>query len=326
MINPYIKADEVSQFIQKVGPDSWIAKVDAENPYVMEVAVLTPQVFVDPTLEQKLYPPVKKIVNGQFQLQSEADGTLLRQLAEHPEKRISIQKIGGKKVYKMFLPIQNNQVIYIAMDYGKMSAPLYRHSLILIIFGLLSLIALFILAARFFNTIYRNIQQIIKQIKRLEVGDFTAQSSVTGGGELSALSDSANTMADAVSRLLKATQEKATMAQKLSVLMETDANQSVEKVYTMSMETTATARESAEEFHELLNQVERGLRGGEDRPAANEALAHLDRIREMTNRHNSDTAEMTITLADLFKSLHNQSSELSDLSDSLLNHLAHFKL
>lgn len=326
VINAYIEANEVYQFTQKVGPDAWIDRVVKENQYVKEVAVLDPRVFADPTLEKRMYPPMKKIVHGTYTYQDKRDQDVLINMLKETQKVSYEQKQEGGKVYKMFLPFDEGRVIYIALDYDKMSAPIFRHSLILIIFSLLSLLAMFMLTARFFSKIYANIHEIIMQIKQLEAGDLTAKSSVTGGGELGDLSDSINKMAASLHQLLIDTHEKATKAQRVSILLEAEANQSVEKVFTMSMETTAKARESIEEINFFLDQVEVQLEPQKENPRAKEILDNMDQIRRVVREGTNNATEITITLSDLLKSLHGQSSELSDISNSLLKQLSKFKL
>lgn len=326
VINVYIEANEVYQFTQKVGPDTWMKKVVQENTYVKEVAVLDPRVFADPSLEEKLYPPLKKIVHGTYTYQDQHDQDVLIHMLEEPQKVSYEQEHEGGKVFKIFLPFDEGRVIYIALDYGKMSAPLFRHSIILIIFGLLSLLALFMLTARFFSKIYGNIQQIIMQIKQLEAGDLTAKSRVTGGGELGDLSDSTNKMAASLHQLLIDTHEKATETQRVSILLEAEANQSVEKVFAMSMETTAKAREWMEETDFFLDQVEEHLASQKENPKAKEILDNIEHIRRVVREGTNNATDITITLSDLLKSLHGQSSELSDISHSLLKQLSKFKL
>lgn len=328
IINAYIESSEVYNFIQKVGTDTWIRNVLKENQYAKEIAILDPRVFADPSLGEKMYPPLKQVVNGEYLLRSDKDSAFLKQTTnQKPVETTYIEKINGHSLYKMFLPMDEGRVIYIALDYKKLSAPLYKYSFILITSGFISLLALFMLTANFFNKIYRNIQQIIIQIKKLESGDLTAKSSVTdGGGELSDLSDSTNKMANTLNQLLTDTHEKATKTDRLSVLLENEANQSVEKVFTMSMETTSNARDSIEEIYVFLSQVEEQLQSQSDNPKAKVILDKMDMMRSMADQRVHTTTEMTITLSDLFKSLHGQSSELSELSNSLLNQLAKFKL
>ncbi|MUG70396.1 methyl-accepting chemotaxis protein [Paenibacillus validus] len=326
VINPYIEANEVYQFTQEVGPDSWIKKVLSENKYAKEIAVLDPRVFEDPSLAEKMYPPLKKIVYGTYNDQTQEDEQILVQMDKSAQRVSYVQKFNSEKLYKMFIPFDEGRVIYISLDYETMSAPLYRQSLILIIFGLLSLVALFILTANFFNSIYRNIQKIIIQIKQLEAGDLTAKSQILDGGELGELSDSTNTMVDTLHQLLTDTREKATQAQKLSVLLETDANESLEKAFTMSMEATAESRDTVEEIYYFLDQLEKHLVQQLDDPGAKVIMDKLDEMRQLANHRTNNTTEITIALSDLFKALHEQSSELSDLSHSLLDDLAKFKL
>jgi len=326
LINPYIEAGEIFRFTNKVGPDSWIQQVLEHNRNALEIAVLDPNVFADPSLIGKhSYPPLKKVVNGEYTLEDQRDAEILADMIRDPRRISYLQAHNGKKIYKMFLPIREDRVLYIALDYGKMVWPYYRVAVTIVISSFISLAVLFVLTARFFNRIYLNIQKIIKQIHSLESGDFTAKSEVRDKGELGRLSESTNKMADALNRLLSDTYDKATKVQKLSVLLENEANESVDKAFSLSMETTSTARASLEEIYYFLDLVEEQLQL-QDHPKAREALDKLDMMRELARERTNNATEMTIMLSDLFKSLHAQSSELSDLSDSLLRQLGKFKL
>lgn len=83
--------------------------------------MLNPRVFRDPSLEKKLYPPLQKIEAGSFQLETDKFNMLLTMPTI--KKATFIEDIKGKKIYKMFLPLDENRVIYLALDYGKMSGP-----------------------------------------------------------------------------------------------------------------------------------------------------------------------------------------------------------
>ena len=326
-ISVFIEASEVYDFTEEIGTDKWISKMLEENSNIKEVGVLTPKVFEDPTLEEQLYPPMKRIVHGTFRYESEEDIEALIQMAEQPKQVSFIQKINDKSYYKMFMPINNDQVVYIALDYDQLSAPLYRHSVILIVSGLISLIALFILTASFFNHIYRDIQHINTQVKLLEVGDFTAQSEIPHGkGELTNLSTSANRMVHTLNQVLKDTSDQATKVQRLARLLEAEASQSVEKVYTISMETTVDARDEVEEINDFLVQVEKHLLSLDRNETINALLNRMETIRTIAKDRSVSTTEITLTLADLLKSLHSQSSELSDISKVLLQKMSQFKL
>jgi methyl-accepting chemotaxis protein len=326
MISTYIEASEVYDFTAKVGPDSWIQNVLSQNGSVIEIAVLNPRSYADPKLETDLYAPLKRVANGEYRFVSKKDEELLISMAKEVKNTTYIEKVNGKALYKIFLPLGKEQVIYIALDYKQLSAPLYRFAYIVIISGLLSLVILFMFSARFFSEIYRSIQQIIAQIKRLELGDFTAQSQVSDKGELQDLSESANKMAATLNHVLTDTNKQASKLQRLSVTLETDANQSVDKVFTMSMETTASARETVEEIFFFLDRLEEYLKSEPEHAPARELLANVDRMRQVVQDRTNTTTEMTLTLSDLLKSLHEQSRELSEIADLLMQRLVHFKL
>jgi methyl-accepting chemotaxis protein len=324
IINPYIEANEVYQYIKEVGPNTTIQQILQENGIVKEIAVLNPKVFANPSLEKQLYPPLKKIEAGSFDLQTSKDRELLTKTTI--KKESYIEQINGKKVYKMFLPLDQNRVIYLALDYGKMSAPLYRHSIILIVSGLVSLLILFLLTARFFNRIYESIQKIKRQIKLLEEGDLTAKSEVNDGSELEELSESTNRMVDRLNKLVKDIQEQAAKTQRLSVLLEAEASQSVEKMYELSTEATMKSREQLYEITEFLDEMIDVLQPYKQNEKVENVIEKVEVMRRIVKERTATTTEMTITLSDLLQSLHEQARELSEISSTLLDYMAKFKL
>ncbi|PLR81364.1 HAMP domain-containing protein [Bacillus canaveralius] len=325
-VNPYIEANEVYQFTQDIGPDSWIETMVKENSFIKEIAVLDPKVFENPELAEQYWPPMKKVVHGHFKFETKKDIQLLKNLANYPEKHSYVQNIKGEKVLKLFIPIKNNQVIYIALDYAEMTDPLYRHSIILFVTGLVSLLGLFLLSFGFFNRIYENIQKIIQQIKLLEAGDLTAKSEVNDRSELEQLSHSTNRMAERLNKLIKDTQEQATKTQRLSILLEAEASQSIEKMYGLSTEATMKSRDQLYEITSFMDEIVEILDSFKDNPKVKYILDRLDAMREVANDRTAATTDVTITLSDLLQSLHGQSSELSDISNKLLDYMAKFKL
>jgi HAMP domain-containing protein len=327
IINPYIKANEIYQFTEEVGPDSWIERMKEKNEFIKEIAVLDPRVFENPDLESKLFPPLKKVVHGEYKYKDSKDKKILIDMVKNePMKAKFIQKYRDEKIYKMFLPTKEGQVIYIALDYGALSGPLYRHSIILIISGLVSLIALFLLTAKFFNQVYEKISHIKSQIKQLEEGDLTAKSTIKDGSELGVLSESVNRMVDRLNKLVKDTQEQAIKTQRLSVLLEAEASESIEKMYELSTDATIKSREQLYEIITFLDEVTEVLQPYKENDNVLSVLEKIEPMKEVANERTAATTEITITLSDLLKSLHGQSSELSEISNTLLEQMDKFKL
>ncbi|HZG60956.1 MAG TPA: methyl-accepting chemotaxis protein [Anoxybacillus sp.] len=325
IINPFVEANEVYKFTEKVGPQSWIDKMLKENKHVKEIAILDPEVFVHPDLENQLYPPRKKIVYGTFKYKSDADIDLIKKFTKNQEKVRKVEKINGKKYIKVFAPIKNGQVIYLALDYNAITGPMMRHSIILIISGLVSLMALFFFTARFFNKIYENIQKIKKQIHSLEAGDLTAKSDVHDNTELQMLSESANRMVDTLHQAIGNANQIAVKTQRLAYMLEEEASKSVEQMYSMSTEKTIESREQLEEALAILNAVEKEIANS---PVSNkeELFQKLELLRKIAHDRTYSTTEMTITLSDLMQSLHRQSEQLTDISETLLKSMERFKL
>lgn len=327
IISSYIEANEVYQLTKEIGPDAWIDRMKEQNDFITEIAVLDPRVYENPELETKLFPPLKKVVYGEFTLENSEDQKRLKNMAKNgPRKEQYKEKYKNEKVYKILLPASDGKVVFVALDYGAISGPLYRHSMILVISSLVSLLALFLITARFFNTIYEKISLIISQIQKLEDGDLTAKSTIKDGSELEKLSKSANKMVDKLNKLLKDTEEQAVKTQWLSVILEADASQSVEKMYQVSTETTIKAREQQYEITSFLDDLEESLQPYKDNEQVISVIEKIENMKEVAKERTSATTDFTITLSDLLKSLHGQSSELSDISNTLLGKMSKFKL
>jgi methyl-accepting chemotaxis protein len=324
MISPYIEANEVYEYTETVGTATSLKKLVKENNILDEIAILNPRVYKDPTLEEQLYPPMKKLEAGTFNSKTKKDINLLTK--GEIKKTSYIEKIDGKQVYKMFFPVNENRVIYIALDYEKMSGPLYRHSIILIISGLASLVVLFLLTARFFNRIYENLQKIKKQITSLEEGDLTVKSEIKDGSELEVLSESTNRMVDKLNKLITDTHTQAMKTQRLSVLLESEASESVEKMYTLSTEATIRSRDQLNEIMSFLEEIEHTMNIYPKAGITEDVLSKIETLKHIAKDRTAATTETTITLSDLVQSLHEQASELSDISNSLLEYMGKFKL
>ncbi|WP_208643781.1 HAMP domain-containing protein [Paenibacillus barcinonensis] len=324
-ISLFIEANEVNQFTSETGPDAWMSKIRQDNAYVAETAILTPKVYVDPSLENNIYPPVKKVVSGEFRYQSAKDERTLKQMAEHPTVQGYTEQVEGRKLYKAYVPMDSGQVIYIALDEGKISNPLYRNLLISILFSFLSLLALFMLTARFFTQIYKSIQKIISQIKELEQGNLTIRSHLKDKGELGDLSGTVNTMAESLHQLLRSTYDHATIMQRMSVMLEAEADQSVDKALYLSINATTEIRSSTAEIEYILELMKERVQAQLNETESNEIVQHIDEIRNVIQDKTNSATVISITLSDLLKSLHKQSSELSERSQSLLKKLGKFK-
>lgn len=246
----------------------------------------------------------------------------------YPKKPIKsriIHKFFTAKV-ELFIKTKDGQVIYIALDYGALSGPLYRHSIILLVTGVISLIVLFLLTARFFNRIYENIQKIKRQIQSLEKGDLTAKSNVNDRSELENLSQSTNRMVDKLNKLVKDTQEQATKTQKLSVLLEAETSQTIEKIYAITTETTMKSREQLYEIISFLDELVETLQPYKKNEQVLHLIEKVEDMKQIANERTAATTDMTITLSDLIHSLHGQSRELSEISNALLESMKKFKL
>ena len=128
-----------------------------------------------------------------------------------------------------------------------------------------------------------------------------------------------------MNNLVKDTQEQAIKTQNLSILLEADASQSIEKMYELSTGATIKARDQLYDITSFLDEVSVVL----EKYKVNEkvlSIIEVELMRVVANERTSATTDITITLSDLLKSLHGQSSELSDISNTLLESVSKFKL
>ncbi|KGX91887.1 HAMP domain-containing protein [Pontibacillus marinus] len=326
VINIYIEANEVYQYTKETGTEKRIDDIKDNTPNIKEIAVLNPKVFKDPSLEKQLYPPLKKVEYGEFNYKTDDDIEFLKKTAGNLQRKMITQSINNEKVFKVFLPINEDYVVYTSFDYQKLSAPLYRHSYILIATGIISLFVLFLVTARFFNRIYENIQRIKSQIRLLESGNLTAESKVTDNSELQKLSESANRMANTLGAVLKETREQAQKVQQMSIMLEAEASKSVEKMFKMSTKETARSREQLNDTLDFLDKLKDYLNTLPEEEKNEEILEDIENIKQVAKGQTASSTDFTLTLADLLKSLHYESSELSDISNLVLQHMANFKL
>ncbi|OXS75843.1 HAMP domain-containing protein [Domibacillus enclensis] len=325
-INPFIEAEEVYQFTEEAGPDQWIEKIETETSFLKEVSVLNPAVYQNPELEKQLYPPMKKVVFGGYETFTKEDEDILKKIAEEPVKTTSLQTIKGEKLFKMFIPTEDSHVVAVALDYDQIVWPLYRHSIILIVSGVIGLVILTLLTFRFFNRIYENIQKIIRQIKNIEEGDLTAKSNVKDGSELGELSRTANRMVDKLNELLADTQIQALKTQQLSNQLEKEASESVDRMYSISTEATIKSRDQLNDISEFLDETLRVLEPYEKDSRIGVLKESIEKMRQMALERTAAVTETTLSLSDLVQALHKQSRELSTISKSTIQQINKFKI
>lgn len=318
IISVYLPANEVYEFTSKVGPEQTIEKMLKQNPNIINLAVLDPSVFQNPDLEKQIYPPKKKVVYGTFEKPTKKDLEILKSEIGKTNKIEKItEDVDGEKLFKLFIPMMNDRVIYIALDRDEIIGPIYRHSIILLVTGFVSLFILFFLSARFFNHIYKKINMIKEQLIEMRNKNFTTKSKVEDDTEIGVLSESADEMSVALNHVLRSARNQANQTKRLSLLLEADISKSIQELYEISVDTTTKSREELETFRDIIESL---------RNAALSKPEELDQLWGIIQDKTSNTTEMTITLSDIIQSIHKQSSELSETSNELHNKLSLFKL
>jgi plasmid maintenance system antidote protein VapI len=80
------------------------------------------------------------------------------------------------------------------------------------------------------------------------------------------------------------------------------------------------------EIHAFLDEMEKILSKMPNDESAKIMLGKMDAMRQLANGRTAVTTETTIQLSDLLKSLHDQSIELSNISNALLQQMSRFTL
>ncbi|ESU71800.1 hypothetical protein T260_11720 [Geobacillus thermopakistaniensis] len=326
IINPFIQAGDVYQFTKQAGPDQLIEQIKRRSSYIKDISVLNAAVFKNPALETNFYPPVKKIEYGEFKYHTKQDIDMMKELVDNPAKKLSVQEVNSEKLYKVFLPISDHRILYLVLDYQKMTAPFYNYSIILIASSLLSLLSLFVVTIPFFNRIYENIQKLKRQMQQLAAGDLTVKSHVKDGSELEELSNDVNQMVQKLNVLVTDVKEQAVKTQRSSVVLEAEASRSVEKMYELAVGTTLQSREWLNEIHAFLDEMANVLKAFPGDQKVMTVLEKVEQMRVIANDRTAVVTEMTIQLSDLLKELHGQSKELSYISNALLQQMSRFIL
>lgn len=112
----------------------------------------------------------------------------------------------------------------------------------------------------------------------------------------------------------------------MSLGLKEEADESVEKVYDLSIDLTSKAREDAYNISDFLELVEEKIKNLPNKDDIEHILLKTEEIRQISDNRSESTTDITITLFDLLKSLQNQSDELSEISSKLFENMYKFKL
>ncbi|NEU30518.1 EAL domain-containing protein [bacterium LRH843] len=152
-INIYSEANEVYELKNDVGVNEWIKEFYKKSSIVKEIGVLNLRVIHDPSLEENLYPPLRKVEYGSYRYETKQDLQLLKEWQTPQEKNLIQKNADGEKIYKVFLPLDEDLIVYMSFDYKKMTQSIFNNSTLQLLSVLVSLIALFFLTVRFFKRI-----------------------------------------------------------------------------------------------------------------------------------------------------------------------------
>ncbi|QDP39551.1 methyl-accepting chemotaxis protein [Radiobacillus deserti] len=319
LINPFLEVDNFETINYKVGHAEWFSEIKQSSDYVHEIAI------IDPSILKKGASSLQEVVCGEYTFQDNKDIQIIQSMIKDGKRKSYSETYNGKEIYKSFLPMEDGNVIYIALRYSELKNSEHFSTVVLVLSGIISLSVLVLYSTGFFSSIYSNIQKVRKQILKLENGDFTARNVVTSKNEIGELSNSVNKMASSLNDVLVNTYKHAVKTECHAYLLETETNKTVDKVYNMSIDYTSTARETIAEVTYLFDHLEEFLNQVQTKESAL-LIGQIQAIKQLIGKQSDVTTNMTITLSDLIQSLTSQSSSLSEISRKLMDNIDQFRL
>jgi nitrogen-specific signal transduction histidine kinase len=155
----FIEAEDVKKFTDSIHPNVTIEKILNEDPYIKEVAVF------DISNQQM------NVIAGLFHLKSKEDRQMVEQ-RNIGEKISYLDSTHSEDVFKVFYPIPQDRMIYVALDYQRMRQSLMIHSFLMASTGMIALLCLYFLIRRLFQQISNQMNKIVEKVKRISKGDY----------------------------------------------------------------------------------------------------------------------------------------------------------
>ena len=124
--DPYVKFGRLDEYNRITGVERLISELEGRNDYIMEIAAINPATFPDgiwtstESGEEKGHLVQRPVIYGDYTVKSDQDVDYVRRAYQQHEVLTLEDKVGGKQVYKLFIPIYvKDKGINITDEYGK---------------------------------------------------------------------------------------------------------------------------------------------------------------------------------------------------------------
>lgn len=124
--DPYVKFARLDEYNRITGVERLISELEGRNDYIMEIAAINPATFPDgiwtstESGEEKGHLVQRPVIYGDYTVKSDQDVDYVRRAYQQHEVLTLEDKVGGKQVYKLFIPIYvKDKGINITDEYGK---------------------------------------------------------------------------------------------------------------------------------------------------------------------------------------------------------------
>jgi len=164
IINPYISAYEVQDFIDAYGPNRLIENTILRSSHIVEIAVLNVEAYLN-TAQTEIVEPKKDlpVLYGKQSFSIPNDRSVL---LEQKQKTISFSE-DGVKYKKIYVPLSNHRMLTIVMDVSKLDQTLIQ------ILGMMAIVFLAAYSIIYFITRNANARStiLIEKIRKLAYYD-----------------------------------------------------------------------------------------------------------------------------------------------------------
>ncbi|GGF92628.1 ATP-binding protein [Paenibacillus abyssi] len=257
MINPYINADMLLQFEQKIGTNAMLSKMIKDNDGVLEITGFDPRFFgKDPILKIKQGMvvhnlDVRGVIFGQYvYVNQEADLEQMNNALRTGEMTTVKATISGQNVLKSFIPMSgsNNSdyVIGITIDQDAMEQGLNRQLLIHTLISL-GLIAVTLVASYFISGfLMRSLNQVLVTVNQIAAGNFGTHIPISGKkDELGLLATSVNSMSDNLDHYMNRLKDSAEELRSTKEYLESFINHTSDAIHVSDLEGNVTQANKA---------------------------------------------------------------------------------
>lgn len=145
IINPYVEAEEIYQFMQTNGPTQLIEKMKAGYKNINEIAVINTEAYLKGSKNEVIEPMSDiPVLYGSHETKLEEDSVIFKELSKTAGlKRIKFEK-GKNHLEKIYISLPDKRVLVILMNLDDQQAFMFRLWILFAMIFTLTIVVIFI--------------------------------------------------------------------------------------------------------------------------------------------------------------------------------------